>query len=320
MLKTYGSNRPKWNVAGVDYYVGVPSGAALADPSTNAPAGCTFSSGSSQLACSGSNIVVKGFDFSLNGGMKLYITGSNNVVSGNKFALAPNCSDPLVYFSIDAGATLTISQNSFDGGGAACINNSKFTFGAMIFSNRYKDSSTLVLEYNYVYNTPQHVIENYGAPTKAARLVMRYNVFNEVGYTGHPDGLQLNGGKFDSSLIAFNTIYHTLNMPGAITSQPLHVESQLTSDVSNTEVSYNTVLAPGTCNGGVNYPAGCSANVVIACKNDSGANTNTGFKAYGNRVDWSGAIVALQNNGCTGTTWGSPAANIDLKTGSPLSP
>ena len=29
LLVTYGANRPAWNVAGVDYYVGVPQGLSL---------------------------------------------------------------------------------------------------------------------------------------------------------------------------------------------------------------------------------------------------------------------------------------------------
>jgi hypothetical protein len=323
LLTAYGNNRPLWNVAGVDYYTGVPSGLTLKDPSVSPPTGCSYAAGAAPtLNCSGSGVVVQGYDFSLKGGIKLYITGSNNTVTMNRFVMAPNCADPLIYLSIDAGATLTISQNTMDNSGAACIGKPNAKFGSLIFSNRFNDSSTLVLEYNHFLNTFQHTMELYGAPNVAAKVIVRYNAFNIIGFGGHPDGIQFNGGKFDKSLIAFNLFYHTLAVRRAITSQPLHVESQLTAALSNTTVAYNTVVSPGTCNRG-NYPVGCSANIDIACKLDAPVppNVNSGFKAYGNRIDWSGALMALQNNGCTTSTWGATTGfedNFDLKTGTAL--
>ena len=80
-------------------------------------------------------------------------------------------------------------------------------------------------------------------------------------------------------------------------------------------MSYNTVVVPGTCKGGVNFPTGCSANFGIACKQDNGSNSNTGFTADGNYVDWSGMIAALTNGyKCPGAAWGTKMQNIDLNT------
>ena len=39
LLQAYRSHRPKWDVAGVDYYVGMPTGTVLKDPAA-APDGC----------------------------------------------------------------------------------------------------------------------------------------------------------------------------------------------------------------------------------------------------------------------------------------
>jgi hypothetical protein len=317
LLQTYGSHRPQWNVAGVDYYVGAPTGTALKDPATAAPKGCSYKPSSNDLQCNGSNLIISGYDFSLHGGARVTITGSNNSVIGNNFALAPKCQDPLINFTINAGATLNISQNSFDGGGATCTN---LVFGSIIFGS-YGSGSTATVQYNYFYKTPQDVIDNGGPKSGSANLVMQYNLINIQGFSGHPDGVQFNGGNFSGSVINFNTYNSPFGNGTTAGTQPLHIEAQLTAAIANTTVAFNTVVTPGSCNAGKNFPTGCSVNYGIACKLDSGRNSNSGFTAYGNYIDSSGAIAAL-NNGykCTGSTWGAPFPNIDLNTGSVVSP
>ncbi len=147
------------------------------------------------------------------------------------------------------------------------------------------------------------------------------NLFYLQGWAGHPDGNQDNGGNFAGGLIAWNTYYNPSGqqgLPGA--SQPFHVEAQLTAAITNATVAYNTMLTPGTCKGGRNFPTGCAVNFDIACKNDAGwVDSNKGFAAYGNYIDWSGAIAGLSNAyKCTSTTWGAPVPNIDLSTGKAL--
>jgi hypothetical protein len=315
LLATYGTHRPHWNVAGVEYAVGVPATVRLVDPSVTPPTGCTF--GGNTLSCNGDGITVKGYDFSLHGGLQLNIIGSG-MVTQNKFAQAPNCKDPLLRVALTAGKTLDVNRNSFDGGGPACTS---LLFGAMI-SGTYGDKSVMSLTYNYFTNIPTDTSQNRGPNSGAAQIIMMYNLFYRQGFSGHPDGIQYNGGNFDGSVLKFNTYYNPAGNPVAGT-QPFHIEAQLTASISNSIVAYNTVMAPGTCNGGRDWPKGCSINIAIACKNDQGngwVDSNTGFKAYGNYVDWSGAIRSLLNGGCPGSVWGTPAKNVDLKTGAALSP
>src|SRR5208283_804125 len=84
------ATRPPWNVAGVDYPVGVPAGTSLKDPTTAAlPTGCSFSG--STVTCSGSTpITLNGYDFSLRNGTTLHITASNITVKNSHFLVGTN--------------------------------------------------------------------------------------------------------------------------------------------------------------------------------------------------------------------------------------
>ena len=131
----------------------------------------------------------------------------------------------------------------------------------------------------------------------------------------------MNGGNFDPIDLSCNTYYNTSPPSPGGGVQPLHIEAQLTAALGHSTVAYNTVVTPGSCNGGKDYPTGCSVNFDIACKQDSspGTNSNTNFAAYGNYIDASGAISALTNGyACPGTTWGTPQPNVDMTTGKAL--
>ena len=165
-------------VAGVDYYVGLPPGTALADPTTAPlPGGCTVQG--SNVTCSSSNVTVSGYDFSLYGGMQLeFESGTTNItVEGNKFGVGANCTTPVSFD--DAGGQVSVLHNSFDGAGALCGNG--LDLGALI-SGFYDDGSTLTLEYNVFSNAPEDVTDNGGATTGAAAIVERYNLISMAGW------------------------------------------------------------------------------------------------------------------------------------------
>jgi len=73
--------RPAWNVAGVDYAVGVPAGLVLKDPTTDSlPGGCSYNSGTKGVSCSGNNITLQGYDFALHSTSLYFGSGSDNIV------------------------------------------------------------------------------------------------------------------------------------------------------------------------------------------------------------------------------------------------
>ena len=305
MLEGYGKKRPPFDVAGVDYYVGVPTGLTLRDPAAaTLPEGCGINAG--QMTCTKDNAIISGYDFSLRDGMQLVIPSgvSGTIISHNKFSIGSACKDPL----IDArGGAITITHNSFEGSGPLCQN---LRFGTLIFGI-YSPGVVSTVEYNSFTDIPTDVLQYAGPSTGAASIILRYNLFYIQGFSGHPDGFQANGGNFDPVDISFNT-YFNVSPPSKIGAQPLHVEAQLTAALNRSTVSYNTIVTPGHCDGG---RGSCVANTDIACKQDGGSNKNTNFSAYGNYIDSSGAIAPLLNGGCSGTSWGIPVPNMDLKTG-----
>ncbi len=303
-------------VAGVDYYVGVPQGLALKDPTTAAlPTGCKYD-GKQYVNCSGA-VTISGYDFSLHGTL---LTGSGNTtVTNDKFAFGANCKDPV----INVSGNLTLTHTTIDGtAGWACSLNQGF--GSFVNVN---PTSFFTAQYNSFIKIAQDGLDINAPSSGNVATTIKYNMVFLEGSTGHPDFIQYCGGDGGKAVmtpndIRHNTWYGTYTPgPDAGGIQPFHVEAQTCSGVghvSNTTIAYNTGLAVGTCKGGNNWPTGCAANFVIACKQDD-SSTNTNFTAYGNYIDWSGAITALTNGyGCPSTTWGSPQANYDMTAGTVL--
>jgi hypothetical protein len=284
-------------IAGVDYHVGVPSNQTLADPTMGGlPAGCSYD-GNGSVSCSiTGSATIQGFDFSLHSGIRLYLTGHRTgtiTITRNNFAAAPRCLDPSILDQGSGGAVI-ITYNTIDGGGATCMSP---VFGGVVQAGD-------VIKWNWIKNSPEDILRS-GSD-------IRFNLMDTQGWTGHPDGIQYVGWN-GSPVISHNT-YRNPNVGQGASGgcQPLHVEAQLTSAITNAVVSYNTVITPG--NGG-----GQTANYDIACKQDGAGNTNTGFKAFGNYVDPTGAWgPTIDAYGCTGTTWGSPSANVNMVTGTNL--
>jgi hypothetical protein len=301
--------RPPWNVAGVDFPVGLPADMPLLDPSiAPLPNGCTYSQSADPIVrCKGDDITISGYDFSLHNGIQLIISGVNNIVSKNNFKMGQKCKDPIVNYFTDAPGSFTFTYNSVEGGGRACR---ELLFGTML-NGTYGDGSSSIVEYNLFSNTPSDVMDAGGPKGSGqASYVLKYNLYLVEGFQGHPDTTQFNGGNFDSIVIEFNTFY---NLPPAST-QVFHVEAQLTSEIKNAVVAYNSIATIGNCNSANN----CSTNYDVACKQDLGANRNINFSAYGNYIDWSGGYGALANYACQNAIWGTPLPNIDLSTGTPL--
>src|SRR6185437_15248400 len=208
-----------------------------------------------------------------------------------------------------------------DGGGSLCSG----TISVILDDHlRPTAGSSVIIQYNDFENIPDDSIDLAGPSSGSIAPQIKYNLFGLTGWNGpgppHPDSIQLGGGNFDGLTVNFNT-WRAWYFSGNQINQPAHIEAQLTSAISNTVESYNTFVEAqsSTGTGSVTcpstFPTACSVNEVMACKNDGAGNSNTGFSAYGNYIDWRGALTPLLSDasgGCTSTTWGSPQSNWDM--------
>lgn len=304
-------------VAGVDYYVGVPPNLALVDPTiAPLPAGCKYD-GKLYVNCTGT-VVGSGYDFSLHGTL---LTGNGNTTFTNsKFGFGPSCTDPV----INVSGSLTLTNFTIDGtAGWTC--NLNQGFGSFV-NVQSSSGSTITIEYFSLIKVPQDAFDLNAPSSGNVATTIKYGVIYLQGNTGHPDGVQYCGagaGVMTPNDIEHVTWYNAAGGGGIAGIQPLHVEAQICGGpghIANTVVAYNTVLAPGTCQGGKNWPTGCFMNYGIACKLDDPTSSNVNFAAYGNYVDWSGGIAALSNAyKCPSALFGSPQSNYDMVAGTPLS-
>lgn len=308
-------------VAGVDYHVGAPDGVTRKAPTaTNLPPGCSL--GGSTVSCLKVNgLVFSGYEMS---GKKLDVSGANVTITGNNWSVSSNCLAPITFAP---SGTWHIEGNSFDGSGnTTCGGGMANGLNAMIYNaGGTAGGSVVFLRWNLISHIPEDGI-NFGGPSSGSLSVhVDNNVFYGEGWTGHPDGIQLTRGNFTNSTTNHNTYIKNAASGGPDAgTQPLHVEAQLGSAVSGWTVAFNTMVTPGSCNGGRNWPSGCVFNYDIACKNDtssSESDSNTGFRVYANYFDWSGGIrpMATTSYHCTSTSVGTPLPNIDMLTGGSLS-
>lgn len=308
-------------IAGVDYHVGAATNAAFKVPtSANLPAGCSL--GGSTVSCPGvNNLAFLGYDMT---GKELEIDGTNVTISGNKWKLSSNC---LMAINYAPSGTWHIEGNSFDGSGnTVCGGGLAGSFSGMVYNAGGTGNGAVVyMRWNEFLNTPEDTLNFAGVESGSGSMTphIDFNYWNGQGWTGHPDGIQLTRGNFSAITVLHNTYVNTrLNSDPGI--QPLHLEAQLNSNIAGSTTAFNTMVTPGNCKGGNNWPPvtpnACVVNFDFACKNDTSSSekdTNTGYKIYGNRTDASGAIAAMTttSSGCFGTSSGTPYPNIDMVSG-----
>jgi hypothetical protein len=289
--------RPPWQVAGVDYYVGVPAGTVLQDPTNpaNLPAGVIVDSTDQLILITGNNVTLDGFNFAIDGGnWAVYITGSNATIENSVFAVGG---------ITDVGNTLTVLNSTFDGqgigGGIGAIGNGITT-----------------IEYNYFLNMEQQ--GPYIGPAGTGTLIFAYNLEVAVGFGA---GTHMNfdqtqptsTGTLTNSVFAYNTFYQpqtaSENNSGYIAAYPgdgVEVAPNF-GTVTNTTISNNVIIAQGGGAGKagtgavvsylmyiVGNPAGSSVPVV------DGVNVNNNYMdpsgAYGAFYPISGTDINLSNN------------------------
>jgi hypothetical protein len=196
--------RPPWEVAGVNYAVGVPVGLALKDPSTIKISGVSVDTANHQVTVNtNSPITISGIDFSLDGGWQLIIgdqVASNNVtVTDSNFAIGSNGNAMVNQVH---GSNTVFMYDTFNGNG---LNDN---VGGSVFTL----DGGMTLEYSLVENEIGDFID-YGYNN-----TVKYNVFdlNGTSPVAHSDWLQLGAGTSPAynQDFEYNTFYQpTANGP-----------------------------------------------------------------------------------------------------------
>lgn len=223
--------QPPWMVAGVDYYVGVSMNESLQDASkARLPVGWSRDSTTRVITISGSNGVIRNWDFSGGGGYRVQIHDDGCTVTNCKFAGASKDGFQPLLFQVNRGnaphGTLgqTVRNCTFDGAGG-----DSSLFPGLI-SQDGRDANLTVM-HSDIKNADSDAISAGGGNT-----VIKYNLIEVLGNgkDSHPDGLQ-NTGSDNAWALEFNTLYEPMKSTQGfiIADHPF---------VGNSTVRYNTFI------------------------------------------------------------------------------
>lgn len=230
LLSSY-TYRPAWSVAGVDYYVGLPSSIILKDPATMSIPGTSVDLGNHRIIVdnTATNVVIDGYDFSLNGGW--YVLNYTNVgtltIKNSKFVVGSNHQTPIN--ALSGTANVTILNNTFDGNFDLSTTLSTFV--------SFSGTGTFTAQYNWFKRAVSDVIDVNNVP---ANIVLQYNLFDDTGAPGvHGDILQILGTGPYYATVQYNTVRQS----AGLSAQGFMLEPDngaVTGVVSGGTVAYNT--------------------------------------------------------------------------------
>jgi len=284
----------RWNMPGVDYCVGVPSGTKLEDPSvpSNLPSGATLAG--STVTVTGCNVTLDSFDFTLHATVvvvNVSSSGCTTTIQNSKFSANATALEPIANLaSLGPGGAFLFQRNEYDGlapiGGSA---GSTFQVNDPI-----QGTGNVTLLYNYFHNFDSKVIQMSGS-NPAGSLTEKYNLFADFGscktppcahgeseytYGGAPNGLSLTL-RFNTYILHFHTGVSDLTSAQAVQADDV--------DITGTSDDHNVIFLPGpqkTCNA-QNGTAYTASAAVFDGQQEGGSLTNMSFDS--NYLDNSGA-------------------------------
>ena len=280
LLDSYGANRPAWNVAGVDYHVGVPEGLALKNPATISMAGVTVNSTTKVVTVTGSNVTLDGYDFSLNGGWQVSVQAANTTITNSNFLIGSNNLAPII--STAAASNMTVSYCTIDGAGKDP------GWGGLI---SYRGNGFTV-EDSWLKNAGGDMIQQIDGGANST-VVIQNNLIQNGGMASgaHGDYTQLAGGPFNVSIN-----YNTTTQSGGTT------QGLMTEYVAGGEIGHNTMLG--------------SASYFVSVDNSS---IKTSVTVHDNYYDPQGFGFVYPNSGPDdGNAKSIYVHNVNMKTGAVL--
>lgn len=264
--------RPSWNVAGVDYRVGINTSynGNLLDPSTIdssiATVGGQLGSDSDQNTNTleiQKDCTLDGYDFTLSGGYAIVTNGHNVTISNSSL-------QNLAVYAETSDSTVTLLYNEFDGLGA----NAETDFGAIVL---LQTGVKLIAKYNYFKDAGSDVID---MTTQDCTLL--YNLFDTMGWSvgAHADAIQFAGdGTANNVNIMYNTyVQSSLGVEGPSSFIDLELQTSSTAEMHNAEVAYN--VASYTKTGNLDTVSGAANNGSGAIRLTISPGSNIGNNSF----------------------------------------
>jgi hypothetical protein len=268
--------RPPWNVAGVDYPVGLPPMTTLTDWQSLSGPGITVHTTAMPpyvRVDNTSNVVISGVDFSLHGGASLFFVNCPNpTVISSIFAgknLANLVGTAVIYADANSPG-LTVSYNTISGAGAGGGGTLVGAAGA----------GTITLTYNWLKHFPQHVLEVFvqNAPYS---IVYKYNLIEKgaMQTDAHLNYLEFdtNSSSSTSVDVEYNTSYQ---IKQASAGEGYQFYANGNGLVQNVTLAYNVMIAAAP---GVGLPVPVSS-LSVSRMVHGGGSQNAGI-AHDNYID-----------------------------------
>ncbi len=273
---------PPWNIAGVDYAVGIPSTVSLVSASAaptgsgpgKLPTGCTYSTtGSAQggpivICTSMSSPTIDGIDFTNNGTacvplqFNASVTG-NAVVKNSKFVFdytglyaTVNCNVPnnyLVRAVNPSGLTsITFTNDYFNGNAPGSILPQTGGFNNTgSFINIAGTTVAMVIEYSVFLNIDSRPISSsaWGAVTLAFNYFENFVYSYRLAFTPHAEvlapGFGTTGHTQPSTQYSFNTVLQGTSISYGTGTAPIYPSDGVWgngSTLANVQVDHNTTI------------------------------------------------------------------------------
>jgi hypothetical protein len=223
--------------------------------------------------------VISGVDFSLNGGAVLrFINSPNPTVVSSNFG-GTNLTKALnsVIWADPDSPGLTVRYSTIDGAGAGML--------STLVSVR--SSGTTTLEYNWLKNFSQHVLEEVQSTPVPIAIVYTHNLIEQGAMSpgAHLNYLQFSGAAATPVDVEYNTTYQT---PQVAAGEGFQFAGYLGGTVQNVTFAYNVMIAAGS-------------RIAMSYLVHAGGSQNAGV-AHDNYMDASAAYGAFYPGSFTGWT------------------
>ena len=306
--------QPPWNVAGVDYCVGVPSGQSLSAPGTlSNPPSVTINNSLFQVTvvATGTPIVLDSIDFTQNGGWQVIIhndSAGDVTISNSNFSMTSNNQ---TFLNVEGGSSgnLVITDSTFTGSGSRYLS----ATNACLFFNTGTTMTTLI-KYSYINNCDEDFWD--AGPNSTSKFNLWYNDGQGSSGGPHPDWMQLVNGAEGDQVHQFNTYYQTSHGQNGTQGLGFYGAGGTAYSLNSATVTNNTLIA-GT-NSGNNYIFSINFSGTVT---GGGTGSLIGAANFNNNyVDPTGTSTAFMQTlrSLTGGATFTQTGNFNMNTGAAM--